>query len=169
MPVVTVDPGEYERFELKSAPPDGYVLLRPLPYGMKLTRRSKATKMMMRAQPTQNRKQAKEQEQVFELDSQDEWAVAYDFAYCIGEHNLEKADGTPVDFTKPMEIRMINPRVGSEIERLIDELNNDEDDESIEDFLKRRSSLSEDNEILLPLDGKGEQTPTVSGLPNHDG
>jgi hypothetical protein len=152
MPVVTVDPESYERYELNSAPADesdptdeqGYVFLRPLPYGMKLSRRSKATKMMMRSQPATSRKQAQQQEQTFEIESMDEWAVAFDFAYCIGEHNLKAGDGKLIDFGKNthMKIKMLDPKVGTEIEMLIDNLNNAEDEESMEDFLKRRDTLS---------------------------
>lgn len=154
MPIVTVDPEQYERFELKTAPADpndpndenGYVMLRPLPYGMKLSRRSKATRMMMRSQPAQSRKQAQSQEQVFEVESMDEWAVAFDFQYCIGEHNLKARDGKLIDFqtNTHMKIKMLDPKVGTEIERLIDALNNDEDEESLEDFLRRSGTSSTD-------------------------
>lgn len=159
MPIVTVDPNEYERFELKSAPPDGYVMLRPLPYGMKLERRSKSMKTMMRSQPVKSRKQAMEQDNVLELDSQDEWAVAFDFSYCIGEHNLQNADGTLVDFASKGALwrKSLNPRVGSEIERLIDDLNNDEDDETLEDFLKRSATSSGDEQNLSTVGGNETQ------------
>lgn len=166
MPVVTVDPKEYQRFELETAPPDGYVMLRPLPYGMKLSRRSKATKMMMRSQPAQSRKQAQQQEQVFEVESMDEWAVAFDFQYCIGEHNLQMADGNLINFQDrtTMAIKLLDPKVGSEIERLIDNLNNAEDEESFEDFLKQQSTSSTDETNLSSEDGK--ETPTEEPLPS---
>lgn len=170
MPIVTVNPEEYERFELKTAPPDGYVMLRPLPYGMKLSRRSKATKMMMRSQPTQpqdrRQKGAPAQEQVFEVESMDEWAVAFDFAYCIGEHNLQSRDGSLIDFGKQtnMKIKMLDPKVGTEIERLIDALNNDEDEESLEDFLKRQGTSSSEETNLSSQDGS-ESLTEESPLP----
>lgn len=161
-PIVTVDPKEYERFELKSAPPDGFVMLRPLPYGMKLSRRSKATKMMMRSQPIQDRKAkgAQTQEQVFEVESMDEWAVAFDFAYCIGDHNLQNRDGSLIQFDKNtvMKIRLLDPKVGTEVEKLIDTLNNDEDEESLEDFLKRQDTSSSDEPSSLETDGNGSLT-----------
>lgn len=148
MPKVTIDPGEYERFELKSAPPDGYVMLRPLPYGQKLSRRSKATKMMMRSQapqPGKGGRGAPQPDQVFELESMDEWAVAHDFAYCIGEHNLEDSNGNTLDFSNALTLKLLDPKVGSEIERLIDELNNEEGEETLEDFVAR-STMSSDKE-----------------------
>jgi hypothetical protein len=160
MPVVSVNPTEYQRVELKTAPPDGYVMLRPLPYGMKLSRRSKATKMMMRSQPATSRKQAQQQESVFELESMDEWAVAHDFAYCIGEHNLESAPGKLIDFSTNaiMALKLLDPRVGSEIEQAIDSLNNDEDEESFADFLKRQGMSSSDETPQLNEDGSGSLT-----------
>jgi hypothetical protein len=158
-PIVTIDPKEYERFELKTAPPDGFVMLRPLPYGMKLSRRSKATRMMMRQSGTTTKGQP-QGEQVFEVESMDEWAVAFDFAYCIGEHNLQNADGTLIDFAKNtyMKIRMLDPKVGTEIEQLIDNLNNAEDEESMEDFLKRQDTLSLDTNPSSETDGNESST-----------
>src|SRR6266404_5962383 len=160
MPVVTVDETEYTRHDLSTAPPDGFVMLRPLPYGMKLSRRSKATKMMMRSKPVANRQQAQTQDQVIELESHDEWAVQYDFAYCIGEHNLQNPDQTLVDFTKPMAIKMLDPRVGTEIEMLIDKINNTEDEESLADFLQLANQSSGDLTNELNMDGKDEVTQT---------
>lgn len=146
MPKVVIDPGEYQHFDLKSAPPDGYVMLRPLPFGQKLSRRSKATKMMMRSQapqPGKSSRGAAPPDQVFELESMDEWTVAHDFAYCIGEHNLQDANGNNLDFSNALTLKLLDPKVGSEIERLIDELNNEEGEESIEDFLARSTTSSE--------------------------
>lgn len=159
MPVATVDSKQFERFELKSLPPDGFVMLRPLPYGMKLSRRSKATRMMMRSS-TQGRNAAQNQEQVFEVESMDEWAVAFDFQYCIGEHNLQNPDETLIDFSKNthLKIRMLDPRVGSEIEKLLDKLNNDEDEESMEDFLRRQGTSSSDEKNSLEEVGIGNLT-----------
>jgi hypothetical protein len=158
MPKVVIDPQEYEKFDLKSAPPDGFVMLRPLPYGQKLSRRSKATKMMMRSQAPQRGKTQQQQDQVFELESMDEWAVAHDFAYCIGEHNLEDASGSLLDFANPLTLKLLDPKVGSEIERLIDELNNEEGEESLEDFMARSTTSSGDEKSMLSKGGS-EVTP----------
>jgi hypothetical protein len=143
MPDVTVDPGQYTRHDLTSAPPDGYVMLRPLPYGMKLTRRDKASKMKMQTEQGRGRKATSE----IELETLNEWAIAHDFAYCVGEHNLTDKNGTILDFTNPMTLKTLNPKVGSEIEKYLDKLNEDEDDETLEDFIKRQdgSSSAEEN------------------------
>lgn len=164
MPIVTVDPGEFTKHELKTAPPDGYVMLRPLPYGAKLSRRSKQTKMMMRTQTPQKGKRAPA-ESVMEFESMDEWTVAHDFKYCIGEHNLTDSNGVTLDFTNPMVFKSLDPRVGSEIEAAIDKLNNDEDEETLDDFLGRSSSSLEDEESSLETGG-GEDTPTPANESN---
>jgi hypothetical protein len=66
MPVVTINPDHYDRAELKSAPKDptiegdedGYIMLRPLPYGEKQKIRDRSTKMFMRS-VTQKRQKGK--------------------------------------------------------------------------------------------------------------
>lgn len=149
MPVVTVDPSDFERFDLKSAPADpkvagdepGYVMLRPLPYGMKLTRADKALKMSMRQEPMDHQPKGGSP-QTIDLQTAQEWTTHFDFAYCIGSHNLTDKNGALLDFTKPMALKMLNPKVGQEISTLIDSLNNDEDEETMEDFLKRATTSS---------------------------
>lgn len=145
MPIVTVDPTEYERRELKSAPPDpndpsdeqGYIMVRPLPYGKKLARRDKASRMKMNTGDGKGKPSTE-----IQLETLSEWATQYDFAYCIGDHNLTDKNKVKVDFTNPMSFALLDPKVGTEIAEIIDALNEDEDDESIEDFLKRQGSSS---------------------------
>lgn len=151
MPIVTVDPNASEKFALKTAPADpndendedGWVQLRALPYGKKLTRRDKSTKMKMQAQGSGK---GKNETQDIELESLNEWAVAYDFAYCIVDHNLTDQNKVKVDFAKPFALSLLDPKVGTEIEKLINSLNEDEDELSMEDFLGlSKSSLTEDS------------------------
>lgn len=155
MPNVTIDASEYEKFDLKSAPPDGFVMLRPLPYGMKLTRRDKALKMRMINQ-RQRKNQPQNQDQVIELDSLTEWSTMYDMTYCIGEHNLTDSEGQLLDFNNPKRIEMIlksmDPKVGSEIEKYLGELNEDDEEELLEDFMRRQHTSSEGELPTLPTD-----------------
>jgi hypothetical protein len=122
--------------------------LRPLPYGQKLSRRDKATKMSMEAPVGRGRNE--EATQKFELETLSEWSNAFDFDYCIGEHNLQAPDGELLNFHNPMTLKLLDPRVGSEIERLINSLNEDEEEEALEDFLKRSTSPSQDGVEQLP-------------------
>ncbi len=163
MPVATVNPNEYQRFDLKTAPPDGYVMLRPLPYGMKLTRRDKAAKMVMHSQAPQRgrgRMAVSEASVKTELETANEWATHYDFAYCIGEHNLTDANGQLLDFASTMTLKLLDPRVGSEIEELLFALNEEEDAETLEDFLKRRDESSSEAPELNMVFGE-QQTQTL--------
>jgi len=151
MPVVTLDAAQYERRELKSAPADpnvpgdepGYIMVRPLPFGMKLERRDKATRMGMEVTS------GRDASQQFNLETMNEWAVAFDFKYCIGEHNLTDPNGAVLDFGNPMTLKMLNPKVGSEIEAIINSMNEDESEESLEDFINRRSTSSPDDQNTL--------------------
>lgn len=154
MPVATVDPNHYEREELKTAPPDpnkpgdeqGYIMVRPLPYGMKLSRRDKATKMSMEVQAGRGRrgKGSEGDTQKFDLETLSEWSNAFDFQNCIGDHNLTDANGVKLDFGNPMTLKLMNPKIGSEIESILTRYNEDEDEESLEDFTKRHTSTSQE-------------------------
>ena len=172
MPVVTVDPEDFTRYELKSAPKDpndpndedGYVYLRPLPYGMKLTLRDGAIKQrMLVKQPGRSRKNEKQEDQAIELDTVSEWASHYEMAYCIGKHNLTDSNKELVDFTSPMSLKSLDPRVGTEIEKLLFDLNQDEDDESIEDFLKRSSTSSAEEANMSKVDSSTPIVPPENG------
>jgi len=161
MPVVTVDPANYTRFELKTAPanPDvpgdepGYIMARPLPYGLKLTRRDRATKMAMEVESGSRKK--KDATQRFDLETMNEWAAQFDFSYCIGDHNLLDSANNKLDFNNPMTFKLLDPKVGSEIEDILNKLNEDEDEESLEDFIKRSTSSSQEDQSTSPT--------TVSG------
>lgn len=152
MPIVTVDPNNYTREELKSAPPDpnvpgdepGYIMVRPLPFGMKQHRRDNATKMSMEVAARKGRRDKSDDTQKFDLETMLEWAFAFDCGYCIGEHNLLDAAGNKLDFTNPMTFKLLNPKVGSEIETILNSYNEDEDEESLEDFMKRSTTPSQE-------------------------
>lgn len=147
MPNVTINAEDYQKFDLKSAPPDGFVMLRPLPYSMLITRRDKALKMRMIQQRTKRNQKPQAEEQVIDLEQMGDWSTQFDFTYCIGEHNLTDVSGALLQFNDQrqiaMTLRSLDPRVGSEIEKFIDQLNNPEDDELVDDFLRRQNSSSE--------------------------
>lgn len=166
MPIVTVDSGVYQRFELKSAPPDGFVMLRPLTYSLLVHRRDKALKMrMIQERAKRGAKTSQGDTQVIDLEQMGDWSMQFDFNYCIGEHNLTDAEGRLLNFNDPRQIAMtlksLDPKVGLEIEKYIDELNNPEDEELAEDFLQRRSSSLEENNGLnmLQMDLSEQEDP----------
>lgn len=121
MPVVRVNADETEKFELDSALPDGFVVLRRFTYGEIIKRRS-LTKMSMNIGQGKNKKSKNE-------DLQGEMALAstdinaFDFANAIVDHNLENAPGIKINFKNPVELQYLDPRVGEEIETLISKFN----------------------------------------------
>jgi hypothetical protein len=90
----------------------------------------------------QGKRGKKETTQKFDLKTLNEWAVQFDFQYCIGDHNLLDAAGNKLDFNNPMTFKLLDPKVGSEIEKILNGLNEDEDEESLEDFINRSTSSS---------------------------
>lgn len=166
MPVGTVDVENYERFDLKSLPAvgeegqegyeeGGFVMLRPLPYSKIVVRRDNAMKMRM-IQQRQKRNQPAPDQQVIDLEQMGSWTTEFDWTYCIGDHNITDTKGRKLDFKTSAALRMslqtLNPKVGLEIEKLIDSLNQDEDDETMEDFLARREASLEKDPILSSTD-----------------
>jgi hypothetical protein len=49
------------------------------------------------------------------------------FKNCIVDHNITDKNGAKLDFRSEMTLHMLNPAVGMEIERLIDEINGGDD------------------------------------------
>lgn len=164
MPIGTIS-NEVQHVMLKSAPADpnlpgdedGFVDVRPLPYGMKLERRDKSTRMRLE-QIQQNTKkksigQNEPQVQKIEIESESAWAGQFDFAYCVVDHNLTDPNGTKLDFANPMAFKSLDPKIGTEIEQILTALNGDDLDEaSLEDFIKppTQSSQVESTPTLNP-------------------
>lgn len=134
MPVAT-RMTETVRRELKSCPPDGFVVLRQLSYDEMLERRDGASQILMGqgVQTDGNPQMA--------IKVLNKWSNSYTFPRCIVEHNLTNADGVALDFAKPDQVfRFLNPKVGAEIEAYIDELNQELDSE---DFTPALDSSSQ--------------------------
>jgi hypothetical protein len=131
MPVGTVTQ-EPVRFELKSLPPDGFVLLRQLPYWDVLERRDQGSRAVMESSK-RKKGQSQEDTQKMVIETLQVWERHYTFKNCIVDHNITDDNGVLLDFNKANTLRMLNPKVGVEIERHIDGLNS-EDDAEEEDF-----------------------------------
>ncbi len=145
MPVATVST-DTETKSLKSAPPDGYVELRALPYGKLLYRRDRASRMSMLQEAGNGRKrrQAQQQEDTkVNIETMQEESRYYEFKECIVDHNLTDPNGRKLDFNNKMDFKMLNPKVGTEIEQYIDELNQEEDEDDEEDFFNASTESSE--------------------------
>jgi hypothetical protein len=123
MPKAISNNQDTERHDLKSLP-EGYVVLRRLTYGEKVQRRAMVSGLKIRGMGSGKK------DFEGEMNMVNEQATLFDFQRCIVEHNLEKDDnGTLLNFANIPDIRMLDPRVGEEIDSLLDKLNNFEDDE----------------------------------------
>lgn len=138
MPNATVNT-EATRYELNTCE-GGFVSLKALTFGQLLERREKASRMSM-DQQTGSRKAASQR---INFDLMQRWARTYDFEHCIIDHNLEDARGEKLNFSNKMTLDLLDPKVGAEIEALIDDLNQEEDEEDLDDFLKQHTPDSKD-------------------------
>lgn len=142
MPVATVSVVPIRR-DLVSAPPDGWIEIRRMPFGKKLTRQESAIESGMKG----SAKAAKSDEAEMFMKMIRRRITEMDFAECIVDHNLTDPNGHKLNLKDPATLDVLDPRVGEEIEKYIDELNNLEGEEEVAANLKTES-LPE-----LPSDG----------------
>jgi hypothetical protein len=129
MPRATVDTTAVVKKELRTLP-DGYVVLRKMPYGAKLQRSSEAMKMSM-----QMKGRGKNRDSKADVEMLQHASTMFDFRHCIVEHNLEDDKGRVLNLSDPIDVNNLDPQIGEELSELIDELNNFENDEDTkEDF-----------------------------------
>ncbi len=112
---------ETERHELKSLP-GAFVVLRRMTFGEKLTRQDLIKLSLEMGGKSKDIKG--------EMAMANKKATQMDFANCIVDHNLEKDEnGTRFNFSNFDEFSSLHPRVGEEIDKLINAMNNFEDTE----------------------------------------
>jgi hypothetical protein len=126
MPVAVSIADNTNRYELKTAPPDGYVVVKRMTYGEYLKRSGMGTKLKVSGSTTGSRDNFGG-----EVDIDTEAIALWDFANCVVEHNLTDSNGALLDFKKAYDVRRLDPRIGAEVGEYIDEMNNFESDESI--------------------------------------
>src|SRR5262245_32755729 len=145
MPVATRKQ-ELVRKDLKSLE-GAFVELRQLSYDEMLERRDGATKMLMeRGDNNANAQMA--------VQIANKWSNYYTFPRCIVEHNLTDDNGVALDFRRPeLVFKHLDPRVGQEIERYIDEMNNEE--EPSPDFTNAQNGSSQ-VETIKPNEDSAE-------------
>ena len=127
MPKATASKDTVKR-ELKTAPPDGFVLLRKLSYGEILERRE-ITSSMGAAQAPVNRAERRGSEPPSgngEVTVKVHYSAIqqFDFSRCIVEHNLMDDKDNILDLSSYAGMKELDPKVGQEIEKYIDDLNN---------------------------------------------
>jgi len=123
MPIAVNNTEDTQRFDLKSAPPDGFVVLRRMTYGQVVQRRA-LMKLSMDMSGKGRNKDFKGEMAMASVDINN-----FEFKHCIVEHNLEKSDGVLLNLASPVDLQLLDPRVGQEIERYITSMNNIESEE----------------------------------------
>lgn len=121
MPRATVNLEPGDKQYLKTCP-EGWVQLRRLSYGQKLQRQEHVGKLMIEMK---GRKQGTRGE----MQMMQAAATLYDYRCCIVDHNLETETGEKLNLGNQVDLNSLDPRIGEEISKLIDDLNNFEDEE----------------------------------------
>jgi hypothetical protein len=114
-----------EKFDLKTLP-GGTVTLRKMSYGQILERRA-LTKLTFSTQG-----KGRSSSVAGEIAMADRAVNLFEFRCCVVGHNLERVEGQLLDLTNPNDVIALDPRVGQEIEKLIEDMNNFEGDDDTE-------------------------------------
>lgn len=145
MPDATVS-RELHHYDLKTLE-GGWIKLRQLSYYEMLERRDKSSRLTQSTEfdrktgrPTNSKSETVDVKTIIETLNM--WEREYTFKNCIAEHNLTDSNGVALNFSSPQTLRMLNPKIAFEIEKLIDDLNS-EGDEFQEDFPNAPSNYSE--------------------------
>lgn len=146
MPNVTISTDYSEPIPLKSAPPDGFICVRPMPFGRMLKRRDTASKMSMETQG-RGRNNSNNDPSKISIETLQYHARIQEFAYCIGDHNLTDVNDRKLDFSNAMSLDALHPKVGAEIEAILDKLNSEEEEDT-EDFTQPASNSTEETTPL---------------------
>lgn len=114
-----------ERCDLKSCPPDGYVIIRRMNYGESLKRKD----MMASIAMNMDVKGKNSGEARMQMDLLQEKTSLWEFATLIVEHNLTDEKDAKLDFRKQEHVKALVGRIGDEIQMHIDRINSFEDTE----------------------------------------
>lgn len=120
MPRATVRADDIQHFELKSAPPDGWIDLRRLSYGQILTRREAASRLTMElAGRGRGQSDMRAEMQAIKKTTQ-----LWELAHCVVDHNLTDESERKLNLSNAADVEMLDPRVGQEIDQYISDMNN---------------------------------------------
>ena len=156
MPRATVST-EATHYNLETVP-EGWVKLRALSYGEKKRRADRAGTAY-----TEQRGRTLSQRQYFQAAFTD--STLFDYSHCVVDHYLEVDNGRNLDFSNPRTLDVLDPRVGDEIEKLMSQLNGDEED--LEDFISGLSGSPGNGQEPSPQSMTNSSTQTTQ--PSSDG
>lgn len=124
MPRATVST-EHIKKNLRTCP-GGFVVLRQLSYAEMMKRRDIASRMYADVKTDQAAMKSQETIRQY-MEVVNVAIMEFEFANCIIDHNLEDDQGNKLDFSNPMALQILNPKIGSEIDRYIEELNQEDE------------------------------------------
>lgn len=156
MPKATVS-HEAVRHNLKSCP-GGWVELRTLSYYEMMQRRDLTARLYSEQKTGRNIKSEDTLRQVMEV--MNVAIMEYEFKNCIVNHNLEDDNGVLLDFSSSMALKSLDPKIGAEINKYIDALNQ-EDEEDLDDSPSAPISSLRDGETKLGASTEKTSSPTV--------
>ena len=107
MPRATIDTST-QKVDLKTAPPDGFVMLRRMTYGKWLHRQELALKLQIDAGKKGDNMKG-------EMQMANKAVTLFEFQECVIDHNLENDAGEKLDFKQPYTLDILDPRIGNEI------------------------------------------------------
>lgn len=141
MPRATIDLEETFRYDLKTLPAQngdlgGFVVLRRLSYHQMMQRRDIAAKIgWEERRATGGKKQQKGEETIKAMmEVMNVATMEYEFKHSIVEHNLEDSNGNLLNFGNPETFRSLDPKIGAEIGKYIDDLNQELTEDELENF-----------------------------------
>lgn len=143
MPRATIDTEETFRYDLKTLPAmngdmGGFVVLRRLTYHQMMQRRDIAAKIgWEEKRSTGKRSKSVKPEETIKamMEVMNVATMEYEFKHSIVDHNLEDSSGNLLNFTNPESFRNLDPKIGAEIGKYIDDLNQEIDEDELENFL----------------------------------
>jgi len=140
MPRATINLEETFHYDLKTLPSDngsmgGFVELRRLSYHQMMQRRDIAAKIGWEERRTTGKKNAVGEDTIKAMmEVMNVATMEYEFRHSIVGHNLEDSSGRLLDFSNPESYRNLDPKIGAEIGKYIDDLNQELDEEELENF-----------------------------------
>lgn len=147
MPLAVVTDMGGKRHELTSCP-GAYVVLRQMTYGEWQRRSDLVSRISIEtANQKDRRSRGTVRDLVQRVDTQSMEVALFEFKTCIIEHNLEDESGRTLQLGNRMDLERLDPRIGREIGKLIDDMNSWDDDDE-ENFTQTPSESPQ--QLTLP-------------------
>jgi hypothetical protein len=157
MPLAVITDRGGERYELASCP-DAYVVLRQMTYGEWQRRTDIVTRLTIETAERGRNASRRAGDSVTRIDMRSLDVAIYEFKTCVVDHNLEDESGRKLDLGNAHDLQRLNPRIGSEIGRLIEQLNTWEEEEE-ENFTSKSDGISSLKTLEESNSQRGQSLP----------